>query len=151
MMKRWLYSFAVLALLAASGPAASAAPPEPVNDTFTDDSCGHELVVHVVGKEKTHELSDSRVIRTSPGEHITVTDPVTGNSLDYVITGSGHETTLPDGRIAVTAVGKNALFHPLFGFIITSGNMRFAIGPDGEFLEPPHGTGNVIDVCKAIL
>ncbi len=67
-----------------------------------------------------------------------------------VITGSGHETTLTDGTVEVTAVGRNARFHPLFGFPVTSGNMKCTLGPNGDFGSHRTAPANVTDVGEAV-
>ena len=49
-MKRWLISAAIVAgIIASAGPAA-AAPPDPVDVTFTNTDCGFPVEIHAVGK-----------------------------------------------------------------------------------------------------
>ena len=72
-MKRWLISAAIVAgIIASAGPAA-AAPPDPVDVTFTNTDCGFPVEIHVVGKTKTIDHGGGRFIVPAPGQKATLT------------------------------------------------------------------------------
>ncbi len=125
----------------------SAAPPEPVDDTFTvEEVCAFPVTLEVSGKGKVIELPGDRVLGLSPDLRVTLTnedDPA--NQVTYVITGAFHITTLADGTQVVVATGRNLLFDPS-GMFLTIG--RFTFVPDTGMLAT--GKGRMIDVCARL-
>jgi hypothetical protein len=85
-MKRWLSSAAIVAgIIVSAGPAA-AAPPDPVDVTFTNTDCGFPVEIHVVGKTKTIDHGGGRFIVPAPGQKATLT--ANGKTVKYVVTGT---------------------------------------------------------------
>lgn len=144
-----------LALLAvavvASPKAASAAPPDPVDDTFRiKDVCDFPVRFEVSGKAKFIELPDGRAIAISPGLRVTLTNlEERTNSVSYVITGAFHMRELANGRLLVVATGRNLLFDPSFGMFLTIGRFTFKVNEDGSITRPK-GEGRMINVCRRL-
>jgi hypothetical protein len=144
---------AVLAVAAvvASPKAVSAAPPDPINDTFTvGDVCDFPVLFEVSGKAKFIELPDGRAIAISPDLRVTLTNlEERSNSVSYVITGAFHVRELTDGRLVVVATGRNLLFDPSFGMFLTIGRFTFKVNEDGSTTRPK-GEGRMINVCRRL-
>ncbi len=144
-----------LALLAvavvASPKAASAAPPDPVDDTFRiKNVCDFPVRFEVSGKAKFIELPDGRAIAISPGLRVTLTNlEERTNSVSYIITGAFHMRELADGRLLVVATGRNLLFDPSFGMFLTIGRFTFKVNEDGSTTRPK-GEGRMINVCRRL-
>ena len=144
-----------LALLAvavvASPKAASAAPPDPVDETFRiKDVCDFPVRFEVSGKAKFIELPDGRAIAISPGLRVTLTNlEERANSVSYVITGAFHIRELADGRLLVVATGRNLLFDPSFGMFLTIGRFTFKVNEDGSTTRPK-GEGRMINGCRRL-
>ena len=140
-----------VALMAARD--ASAAPPEPVDDTFTIEEgvCDFPVLAEVSGKTKIIELPGEAFIATSPGVRITLTnqDQPT-HQLTYVITGALHATELGSGDLLLVVTGRNLLFDPSFGMLLTIGRFTQVFDEQTETLTPPKGKGRVIDVCDRL-
>jgi len=140
-----------VALMAARD--ASAAPPEPVDDTFTIEEgvCDFPVLAEVSGKTKFVELPGEGFIATSPGVRITLTnqDQPT-HQLTYVITGALHATELGSGDLLLVVTGRNLLFDPSFGMLLTIGRFTQVFDEQTETLTPPKGKGRVIDVCDRL-
>ncbi len=149
-MKRWLISAAVAAgIIVSAGPAA-AAPPDPVDATFTSSDCGFDVAIHVVGKTKTIDLGDGRFIVPAPGQEATLAATASGKTVEYVVTGIFFQQVLEDGSIEVTATGRNILIRPGIGLFLTTGNFNFAVNADGSELRPFAGSGQVVDICEVL-
>jgi hypothetical protein len=146
-------ALAVLAVAAvvASPKAASAAPPDPADDAFTERGlCDFPVRFEVSGKAKFIELPDGRAIAISPGLRVTLTNlEERTNSVSYVITGAFHIRELADGRLLVVATGRNLLFDPSFGMFLTIGRFTFKVNEDGSTTRPK-GEGRMIDVCRRL-
>lgn len=146
------FALAVLAMaLVASPKAASAAPPDPADDTFTERGlCDFPVRFEVSGKAKLIELPDGRAIAISPGLRVTLANlEERTNSVSYVITGAFHIRELTDGRLVVVATGRNLLFDPSFGMFLTIGRFTFKVNEDGSTTRPK-GEGRMIDVCRRL-
>ena len=135
---------------------ASAAPPEPVDETpFTVEGiCDFPLQAELSGKTKVKELPGGRTLSTSPGLRVTLTnleEPT--NQVTYVITGSFLLTELDDGNEFVVARGRNIVFGPDVGMFLTIGRFTFVgFTADGATLAltRPEGNGRLIDVCAQL-
>ena len=144
-----------LALLAvavvASPKAASAAPPDPADDAFTERGlCDFPVRFEVSGKAKFIELPDGRAIAISPGLRVTLTNlEERTNSVSYVITGAFHIRELANGRLLVVATGRNLLFDPSFGMFLTIGRFTFKVNEEGSTTRPK-GKGRMINVCRRL-
>jgi hypothetical protein len=150
-MKRWLISAAVVAgIIVSVGPAA-AAPPDPVDFTFTNSDCGFDVDIHVVGKTKTIDLGDGRFIVPAPGQVATVSlteDPET--AVEYVITGTFFQQVQDDGSSEFKVTGRNILIRPNIGIFLTTGDFNFAVAADGAELRPFAGSGTVVNICDVL-
>jgi hypothetical protein len=134
--------------------AASAAPPEPVDVTATLPGCDFPVFAEVSGKSKVNELPSGQTLSTSPQLRITLTnleEPT--NQVKYVITGSFLATELDNGNFFVVARGRNLIFGPDVGMLLTIGRFTF-IGFNDEgatvALTRPTGEGRLIDVCARL-
>lgn len=157
-MKRWLISAAIVAgIIVSAGPAA-AAPPDPVDVTFTNTDCDFPVEIHVVGKTKTIDYG-GRFIVTSPGQTATLT--ANGKTVEYVITGTFHVQVMANGSQEFKVTGRNILFRPTApnpippndpgtGIFLTRGNFNFAVDADGNELRPFAGSGKVINICDVL-
>ena len=132
---------------------ASAAPPEPVDDTFVIEGvCDFPVLANFTGKVKFIDLPGARAITTSPGLRVTLTNlEEPANQVTYVITGAFHDTVLANGNLAVVATGRNLLFDPSFGMFLTIGRFTFLADAEGTPLTRPTGTGRMIDVCAQLV
>jgi hypothetical protein len=149
-MKRWLISAAVVAgVIVSAGPAA-AAPPGPVDATFTSSDCGFDVEIHILGKTKTIDLGDGRFIVPAPGQEATLRATASDETVEYVVTGIFFQQVLADGSVEVTATGRNILIRPGIGLFLTTGNFNFAVAADGSELRPFAGSGQVVSICEAL-
>jgi hypothetical protein len=143
-------------LLLAFAATASAAPPEPVDTTpfLVEDICPFPMEAQLSGKSKVKELPGGRILSTSPGLRVTLTnheEPT--NQVSYVITGSFLETERPDGNLFVVARGRYVVFGPEVGMFLTTGRFTFiAFDADGTplALTRPTGNGRIVDVCAKL-
>jgi hypothetical protein len=140
-----------LAVVVVLPKASSAAPPEPVDDSFTvGDVCDSPVLLEAAGKAKGIELSGGRFLDISPGLRVSLTnteEPT--HQLTYVITGAFHGRDLADGRLLVVATGRNLLFDPSFGMFLTVGRFTFQVNEDGSITRP-EGKGRMIDICSRL-
>jgi hypothetical protein len=156
MMKRWLISAAAVAgIIVSAGPAAAAPPTtpgtDPVDFTFTSTDCGFDVDIHVVGKTKTINFSDERLIIPAPGQVATVSltaDPDT--AVQYVITGTFFVQVLDDDSQEVKVTGRNILIRPGNGIFLTTGDFNYALNADGSELRPFSGSGTVVNICDVL-
>ena len=153
-MNRWLSSAAVtLAAVAMIGIAqpAAAAPPDSVGGSFeVAGICPFTVLVEIEGKAKTIERPDGSFIVTSPGLVATVTNTSTDASENWSISGSFHQSTLPNGDTFTKMTGRNLVTDPVAGFALISGDFSFTASPDGSIVVPLNGTGRIVDVCEAL-
>lgn len=154
-MKRWLAPIALAAALAAGSGTAVAAPPTPVDPgSFTLDCPTFSVTAQVTGKGKTITLPRNRLIAVSPNFRITLTGP-SGKTVSYVITGATHVTIQPDRSQEIKSTGRNVIIvpaangHPA-GLFLTTGNVNYALNPDGTEKRLFSGTGRVTDVCQLL-
>ncbi len=132
--------------------------PEDVSGTIPPEvvaqfpgACSFPMQLDLSGKGKTIELPDGRRILTSPGLHVTVTNVDTGEQATFNITGTLHETTnLETGDVTTVVTGRNLLFDPEAGVVLTSGNFSFVFDAEGNLIQAFEGNGQVIDVCALL-
>jgi hypothetical protein len=155
---------AIVALLVAApmvlgqGQGRGAGAPEDVDDTpfpipagSVFGNCAFDLTGQYSGAGKEIVLPDGSSIATGPGLKITLTNPATGTSETFSITGSFYETTDPvTGNVTTTSRGRSLLGDPVAGFVIVSGNYSFTLDENGNLVTPLSGEGKVIDVCEAL-
>jgi len=131
---------------------ASAAPPEPFTDSFTvDDVCDFPVLLEATGKTKGIELPGGRFISVNPGFRVTVTnEEEPTHQITYVVTGAAHVTELDSGELLVVFTGRNLLFDPSYGMLLTMGRFTQVIDLESGAATPPEGKGRVIDVCERL-
>jgi hypothetical protein len=142
-----------LAIVLVAARDVSAAPPEPVNDTFTVEEgvCDFAVDAEVSGKTKFIELPGGRFIATSPGARITLTnEEEPTHHVTYVITGALHGKDLESGDLLLVVTGRNLLFDPSYGMLLTIGHFSQVVDLEAETATPPEGKGRVIDVCQRL-
>ena len=139
-----------LAVVVVLPRATSAAPPEPVDETFVvEGECDFPVLVEISGKAKIIEF-DGNTLTTSPGLRATLTnlDEPT-NQVTVGITGTVRTKELANGDVVFVFRGRNLLFGPDVDFILTIGRFTGSMTAAGEF-SPLTGKGRVIDICAAL-
>ena len=153
-MHRWLSSAVVtIAAVATIGVAqpAAAAPPDPVSGSFeVPGICPFTVLLEIEGKGKTIERPDGSFILTSPGLVATLTNTSTEASVTWSITGSFHQSTLPNGDTFTKMTGRNLVTDPVAGFALIAGDFSFVAAPDGSIVTPLNGNGRIVDVCEVL-
>jgi hypothetical protein len=156
-LKRLLAHAVLVAGLTALAQPAMAAPPEPVDSTpiliEAGDACAFPIELVLNGKGKIIDVGgETRQIATSPGLKLKVTNVTTGESVSYVITGTFHNATLPNGNVVTIATGRNALFDAVAGFVITTGRFTYTTAPDGTNVEPLRRLGGPepVNICDEL-
>jgi hypothetical protein len=125
-------------------------PPEDVAQFFPGH-CSFPIQLELSGKGKVITLPDGRRILTSPGLHVTVTNVETGEQATFNITGTLHETTnLETGEVTTVVTGRNLLFDPEAGVVLTIGPFTYVFDAEGNLIQPFEGKGKVIDVCELL-
>jgi hypothetical protein len=132
--------------------------PEDVSGTIPPEvvaqfpgACSFPMQLDLSGKGKVITLPDGRRILTSPGLHVTVTNVDTGEQATFNITGTFHETTNPEtGEVTTVVTGRNLLFDPEAGVVLTIGQFTFVFDAEGNLIQPFEGKGQVIDVCALL-
>ena len=148
-------ALAVLAVAVVASPkAASAAPPEPFDDSFVAEGyCDFPVLVESTGKQIFRELpgGDFFLFTRSTSTLTNLDDPE--NRLVGRGGGSGRITPLENGDVRVVARGQNVLFDPGEGIFLTVGKVRFTVasgpgvGGDITILE---SRGRLIDLCARL-
>ncbi len=133
--------------------------PEDVSGTISPEDvakffpghCSFPIQLELSGKGKAITLPDGRRIITSPGLHVTITNLDNGEQATFNITGTFHETTNPqNGEVTTRITGRNLLFDPEAGVVLTIGNFFFVFDAEGNLIQPFEGKGQVIDVCALL-
>ena len=132
--------------------------PEDVSGTIPPEvvaqfpgACSFPMQLELSGKGKVITLPDGRRIITSPGLHVTVTNVETGEQATFNITGTFHETTnLETGEVTTRITGRNLLFDPEEGVVLTIGQFTYVFDAEGNLIQPFEGKGQVIDVCELL-
>jgi hypothetical protein len=159
-MKRLTVVFLVtLAALVAAAPSAQAAPPThervPIDDEFTDQSCGFPVQVHVTGFMLVIEWADEdgtiRRFEGFPQARTTFTNLITGESITVSAAGSAHITDNPDGSF--TAVGTGNWGFPVDpetgepGVVLFSGRWVFI---EAQGTTSFSFVGQKVDLCAEL-
>ena len=157
MKARWTMAATLVAVVAlALAGTAFAAPPEPVDTKPfpVEGICPFPMEAQLSGKSEGKELPGGRILSTSPGLRVTLTNlKEPANQVSYVITGSFLETELANGNLFVVARGRNIVFGPEVGMFLTIGRFTFtAFDADGTplALTRPTGNGRIVDVCARL-
>lgn len=162
-MKRMLVLIALLIGLVASAGPVAAAPAEPpgkpgviLDITLGTDVCDFPVRVVLTGKGKAVDLPGDRTILPAPGQKVTFTNTLTGESVSYVITGATHQQTLANDDVLSTVTGRNTLVNgggsvrP--GIFLVVGTFHFTLDAAGNEVEVFNldGPGQVTDVCAVL-
>jgi hypothetical protein len=125
-------------------------PPEDVAQFFPGH-CSFPIQLELSGKGNVITLPDGRRILTSPGLHVTVTNMDNGEQATFNITGTFHETTNPEnGEVTTKVTGRNLLFDPEAGVVLTIGEFTYVFDAEGNLIQAFEGKGQVIDVCALL-
>jgi hypothetical protein len=125
-------------------------PPDDVAKYFPGH-CSFPIQLELSGKGKLITLPDDRRILTSPGLDVTVTNMDNGEQATFNITGTLHETTnLETGEVTTVVTGRNLLFDPEAGVVLTIGNFTYVFDAEGDLIQAFEGEGQVIDVCALL-
>jgi hypothetical protein len=125
-------------------------PPEDVAQFFPGH-CSFPIQLELSGKGKVITLPDGRRILTSPGLDVTVTNVDNGEQATFNITGTLHETTDPvSGEVTTVVTGRNLLFDPEAGVVLTIGEFTYVFDAEGNLIQAFEGNGQVIDVCALL-
>ena len=125
-------------------------PPEDVAKFFPGH-CSFPIQLELSGKGKVITLPDGRRILTSPGVDVTVTNVDNGEQATFNITGTLHETTnLETGEVTTVVTGRNLLFDPEAGVVLTIGEFTYVFDRKGNLIQAFEGNGQVIDVCALL-
>ena len=161
-MRRIVLLFAAVALLAVSlAPVVQAqgqgGPPEDAGFELLIEpgdfpgTCSFPVLLEATGKVKTIELPNGTTLLIFPGLDATLTNPATGTSETYSVTGANRVLPPDEEGVVVTEVtGRNLLIDPEAGFVVASGNFSFAFDAEGNLVQPLEGKGRLIDVCEAL-
>ena len=132
--------------------------PEDVSGTFTPEEvaeffpgqCSFPIQLELSGKGKVITQPDGRRILTSPGLHVTVTNMDNGEQATFNITGTLHETTAENGDVTTVVTGRNLLFDPEAGVVLTIGEFTYVFDAEGNLIQAFEGKGQVTDVCALL-
>ena len=125
-------------------------PPKDVAKFFPGH-CSFPIQLELSGKGKVITLPDDRRILTSPGLDVTVTNMDNGEQAMFNITGTLHETTnLETGEVTTVVTGRNLLFDPEAGVVLTIGQFTYVFDAKGNLIQAFEGEGQVIDVCALL-
>jgi hypothetical protein len=125
-------------------------PPRDVAKFFPGQ-CSFPIQLELSGKGKVITLPDDRRILTSPGLDVIVTNMKTGEQATFTITGTLHETTnLETGEVTTVVTGRNLLFDPEAGVVLTIGEFTYVFDAKGNLIQAFEGKGQVIDVCALL-
>jgi hypothetical protein len=152
-MKKLLSFLVAFAVMTSTALAAPPVPNEgtivfPAGSVFGE--CAFDVQGTLTGKTKTITLPGDRLIITSPGAHITLTnlsDP--SKTVTLNITGSFHQSTTQAGDMLTVVTGRNLLGDPDAGFVLAIGNFSFAFH-GSVLVQPLIGNGQLIHVCTLI-
>jgi hypothetical protein len=133
--------------------ASAGGPPVPV--TFVDTAeagvlCEFAIRIEASEKDKTIELPGERTLLIFPGALWTLTNLSNGVEEALRIPGSFHITTLANGDVETVFTGRNLLFDPVAGLVLTMGRFRFVADAGGNVVQPLTGTGRQVDVCALL-
>jgi hypothetical protein len=118
---------------------------------FFPGHCSFPIRLELSGKGKVITLPDERRILTSPALFVTVTNVDTGEQATFNITGTFHETTnLETGEVTTVVTGRNLLFDPGAGVVLTIGEFTYVFDRKGNLIQAFEGNGQVIDVCALL-
>ena len=122
-----------------------------VNPGDFPGTCSFPVLVEATGEGKTIELPNGTTLFVFPGLDVTLTNPETGTSETYSVTGANRVLPPDEEGVVVTEVtGRNLLIDPEAGFVVASGNFSFAFDEEGNLVQPLEGEGQLIDVCEAL-
>jgi hypothetical protein len=146
-----LLSAAVLGLAATalSITPALAAPPEPAGGEGEDLSeCGFTVHAELSGTFKLVEHAGFS-LSVFPNTRVVLTNPDTGESVTFVISGVVRDTPTDTG-ITLRFSGHNLVVGPgIEGILYTTGTHTF-VGTGGETLTLTESHGKVLNVCDVL-
>jgi hypothetical protein len=145
-MRTLVAVIATIVLTAAAVIPAHASSSDPLTNI-----CPFPITIDQQGKAREIDLPGGRVIYTSPGLKVTITnfsDPT--KAITLVATGAFHVTTAANGNATWISTGRSILLDPDAGFVLAIGNFTFVLDEKGNPVQPLAGTGQLIDICTLI-
>jgi hypothetical protein len=122
-----------------------------VNPGDYPGSCDFPFSLELSGKGKAIELPGGRLILTSPGLFVTVTNlEEPENQATFNITGSIHQSTRENGDVVTVMTGRNFAIDPEAGTTVVIGRFSFVFDAAGNLVQPQTGEGQRIDVCELL-
>ena len=121
-----------------------------VNPGDYPGSCEFPFSLELSGKGKTIELPGGRLIMTSPGLNVTVTNLENQKQATFNITGALHQSTLENGDVVTVMTGRNFAIDPEAGTVVAVGRFSFVFDAEGDLVQPLSGNGRLIDVCELL-
>lgn len=129
----------------------------PIDATFSFDVAAGEFcdfAFRVEGdeKEKTIDLPGDHTLLIFPGAVYTLTNLSNGNQETFRIPGSFHITALENGDVETVFTGRNIIgqpFEPRF-LVLAIGTFSNVFSSQGNLVQPLHGSGQLIDLCKLL-
>ncbi len=154
----------VLVALAAASPAAAQAPTREVLPLFEDEvstRCGFDVLIDYEQAQPPFDLvftdengNEARRISIGPGVRATYTNPVTGETLSFNISGPGVYVTNPDGSQTLTGRGGWELVREpgtlRRGLFITYGRVIITWNAAGELASIDLVAGRIVDICAEL-
>ena len=113
-------------------------------------SCNFPFSLELSGKGKTIKLPGERLIFTSPGLDVTVTNLENQKQATFNITGSVHQSTLENGDVKTVMTGRNFAIDPEAGTTLVIGRFSFIFDAQGNLVQSQPGQGQRIDVCELL-
>lgn len=129
--------------------------PTPIIDPLLEAICGFPVAVANDGKVKNIFLRDGRLLATSPGLHVILTNLDNGRSARVNATGpvTFEFDDQPDGELLITWNGRSVWAFGEgqgFQFVVLIGHFTMRLGPNGEVVQPLQGNGQIQDACALI-
>jgi hypothetical protein len=138
------------ALLSQGGAPTPIVQPPTLNPVI-EQICGFPVLESYTGKLKVMTYRNGRTTIIFPGVQGTWTNALTGTTVTRSITGTFHQTTLPNGNIETVFTGNNAVGDTGENFfVIISGRFTQINAPDGSVVQPLTGVGKVDDMCALL-
>jgi hypothetical protein len=151
-----ILSALILAMSMALAQESQGGAPEDIEGTIVVNpgdypgSCEFPFSLELSGKGKTIDLPDGRLILTSPGLDVTVTNLENQKQATFNITGSVHQSTLENGDVVTVMTGRNFAIDPEAGTTVVIGRFSFVFDAAGNLVQPQTGQGQRIDVCELL-
>lgn len=129
------------------------APMPVTSDDVVSGLCPFDIRLQTSGLAKMLVVGKTQSIMlfTSPALTATLTNVSTQKQVALTITGAFHVTADASGNAVYVVTGRNLLFDPVAGFVLTEGDFSYTLGSDGvTVVHPLTGTGRTTEVCALL-